>query len=62
MFTAFIIADLLVAILSFIKYGQARMQEKTGKEKQYLRIHSISLLILALAGIIYMFFMVETAT
>jgi len=62
MFTAFIIADLLVAILSLIKYGQARMQEKTGKEKQYLRIHSISLLILALAGIIYMFFMVETAT
>jgi len=62
MFTAFLIADLFVAILSFIMYGRARMQEQTAKEAVYLRVHSISLLLLVLAGIIYMFFMVETAT
>ncbi len=60
MFTVFVIADIMVGIVSFIMYGRAHMHEKTGKEKLYLRIHSVSLLLLVVAGIIYMFFMVET--
>ena len=62
MFTAFLVADIIVAVTSFIMYGRARMQEQTAEEALYLRIHSISLLLLVLAGIIYMFFMVQTAT
>jgi hypothetical protein len=61
MFAAFVIADIILSLVSVILYGRARMQEKASKEQLYLRIHSISLLILLLAGIAYMFFMVETA-
>lgn len=62
MFTAFIIIDIMIGFASFILYCRARMQENTAKEKQYLRVHSIALIALLLAGIMYMFFMVETST
>lgn len=62
MFTAFIIIDIIIGIGSFILYCRARMHENTAREKQYLRVHSIALAVLLVAGVIYMFFMVETAT
>jgi hypothetical protein len=52
----------VVAIISFILYGRARMQEKSSREKMFLNLHYGSLFFLFLLGIIYMFFMVETAT
>jgi flagellar basal body-associated protein FliL len=51
----------LVAVISFVLYGRARMQERTPQEKQYLAVHYTSLFILLLLGIVYMFFMVQTA-
>ena len=36
----------LIAIVSFILYGRARMQEQIEKEKLYLRIHYSSLFLL----------------
>lgn len=58
----FAAADLIVAAITFVLYGRARMKEETKKEKQYLLIHSVSLFLLLLAGIVYMFFMVQTET
>ncbi len=52
----------IVAIISFVLYGRARMQEQSSKEKFFLNLHYGSLFFLFLLGIIYMFFMVETAT
>ncbi|MFT3932860.1 MAG: hypothetical protein QM726_04520 [Chitinophagaceae bacterium] len=50
---------IIVAGITFILYGRARMQERELEEKFYLRIHYTTLFILLLLGIIYMFFMVE---
>ena len=52
-------ADAVLAIITFVLYGRARMQEQQQKEKLFLRIHSICLFILMLTGIVFMFFMVE---
>jgi type II secretory pathway pseudopilin PulG len=51
----------VTAVISFVLYGRARMQEKERQEKQYLSFHYTSLFILLLLGIVYMFFMVETS-
>ncbi|MEO6314176.1 MAG: hypothetical protein ABIU63_06665 [Chitinophagaceae bacterium] len=53
---------LVVAIITFILYGRARMKEQEQKEKSFLRIHYAALFVLLLLGVVYMFFMVETAS
>jgi len=54
------VITILIAIVTFVMYGRARMQEQEYNEKMYLRIHYASLFLLLLLGIVYMFFMVET--
>lgn len=56
-----IVLNALVAIASFIAYGRARMQEREADEKRWLKIHYTSLFILLAIGVVYMFFMVQTA-
>ena len=58
----FALLDAVTAIVTFVLYGRARMQEEEQKEKLYLRVHYASLFILLLLGIVFMFFMVETET
>ncbi len=59
LFVLLALLDAAVAIITFVLYGRARMQEQEQKEKQYLQIHYASLFMLLLLGIVYMFFMVE---
>ena len=54
------VITILIAFVTFVMYGRARMQEQEYNEKMYLRIHYASLFLLLLLGIVYMFFMVET--
>ena len=56
------IINIVIAITTFVLYGRARMREEEQKEKYFLRIHYISLFILLLLGIVFMFFMIETET
>jgi hypothetical protein len=56
------IIDTVIAITAFVLYGRARMREEEQKEKLFLKIHYISLFILLLIGVVFMFFMVETET
>jgi hypothetical protein len=51
---------LVIAIVTFVLYGRARMKEQEQKEKLFLKVHYACLFILLLLGIVYMFFMVET--
>ncbi len=51
----------VAAAITFVLYGRARMKEQTEKEKLFLSIHYTCLGILFLIGIVFMFFMVETA-
>jgi Mn2+/Fe2+ NRAMP family transporter len=51
----------LVAVVGFVLYGHYRMKEDEEKEKIFLHLHYAALSVLLLLGIIYMFFMVETA-
>jgi hypothetical protein len=50
----------VIAIITFILYARARMKEDD-REQYYLRIHYTSLFLVMLLGIIYLFYMVETA-
>lgn len=61
LFVLIAITDALIAIASFVMYGRARMRQQEQKEKYYLQIHYTSLFILLLLGIVFMFYMVETA-
>ena len=49
----------IVAIISFLLFGRARMREQDRLERQWLRVHAVSMTLLLLAGILYMFLMVE---
>jgi hypothetical protein len=49
-------------VAGFVLYARARMQEKEDREKLFLTIHYAALSILVVLGIVYLFFMVETAT
>ncbi len=51
----------ITAIATFILYGRARMREQEQEEKRYLRIHYTALFLVVLLGIIFLFYMVETA-
>lgn len=53
--------DAVVAITTFVLYGRARMQEQEGRENRFLKIHYITLFVLLLLGLVFMFFMVETS-
>ena len=55
------VLDAVVAITTFVLYGRARMQEQEEKEKRFLKIHYITLFMLLLLGLVFMFFMVENA-
>jgi formate hydrogenlyase subunit 3/multisubunit Na+/H+ antiporter MnhD subunit len=59
---AFAITNAVIAIVAFVLYGRARMKEQEEKEKFFLSIHYACLFLLFLAGIVFMFFMVETET
>ena len=59
---ALAILNVVVAAITFVLYGRARMNEQQQKEKLFLTIHYTSLGILFLTGIVFMFFMVETET
>ncbi|MDE3250694.1 MAG: hypothetical protein KGO82_18680 [Bacteroidota bacterium] len=56
-----IVLNVAVAAGSFIAYGRARMQEREADEKRWLKFHYTSLFILLAIGVLYMFFMVQTA-
>ena len=56
------ILNIVVAMTAFVLYGRARMKEEKQKEQSFLRIHYISLFILLLLGMVFMFFMIETET
>jgi hypothetical protein len=51
----------IVGIVSFILYGRARMKEEEERERYFLRIHYAALFLVILLGIIFLFYMVETA-
>jgi hypothetical protein len=51
----------VVAVVGFVLYGHYRMKEDEEKEKIFMRLHYIALSVLLVLGIIYIFFMVETA-
>ena len=51
----------VIGIVSFVLYGRARMKEDEQRERYFLRIHSIALFLVLLLGIVYLFYMVETA-
>jgi len=53
---------IIAAAISFVLYGRARMKEQEEQEKFYLKLHYSCLGILFAIGIVFMFFMVETAT
>jgi len=55
------IISTVAAAIAFVLYGRARMKGKTRKEKLFLNIHYTCLGILFLIGLVFMFFMVETA-
>jgi cytochrome b subunit of formate dehydrogenase len=55
------IACALVAVTGFVLYVRYRMKENEVKERIFLRIHYVALSILLLLGIVYLFYMVETA-
>lgn len=56
-----IAASGVIGIISFVLYGRARMKEDERREQYFLRIHYVALFLVLLLGIIYMFYMVETA-
>ncbi|MEP6747227.1 MAG: hypothetical protein ABJB86_05860 [Bacteroidota bacterium] len=56
------ITSLIIAAVTFVLYGRARMKEQEQSEKFFLNIHYACLFILFLVGIVYMFFMVKTET
>jgi hypothetical protein len=51
-----------IAVVTFVLYTRARMQENETKEKLFLNLHYTCLCILFLLGVLFMFFMVETET
>jgi hypothetical protein len=51
-----------IAVATFVLYTRARMKENEPKEKLFLNLHYTCLFILFLLGVVFMFFMVETAT
>ena len=51
----------VIGIISFILYARARMKEDEQRERYFLRIHYAALFLVLLLGIIYLFYMVETA-
>jgi len=53
---------MIIAVVTFVMYGRARMKEQEENEKLFLRMHYTSLFILLLLGVVYMFFMIETQT
>ncbi|MBS1566058.1 MAG: hypothetical protein JST39_16840 [Bacteroidetes bacterium] len=57
-----VIACGIIGIATFILYARARMKEDEQKEQFYLRIHYAALFIVLILGLIYLFYMVETAT
>jgi hypothetical protein len=59
---ALAVISIIIAAVTFIMYGRARMKEQEQKEKFFLKIHYTCLFILFLVGIVYMFFMVKTET
>jgi uncharacterized membrane protein len=59
---SFVLTDGLIAVASFVQYGRARMKEQPDSETWWLRIHYASMFILVVTGLIYMFYMVKTAS
>jgi hypothetical protein len=51
----------VVGIITFVLYGRARMKEDEKREKYYLRIHYTALFLVLILGIVFLFYMVETA-
>ena len=52
----------VIGIITFVLYARARMKEDEQKEQFYLRIHYAALFIVLILGVVYLFYMVETAT
>ncbi|TAH04354.1 MAG: hypothetical protein EAZ16_05475 [Sphingobacteriales bacterium] len=57
-----VIACSITAIIFFILYARARMQEREQDEKKYLSCHYIALFALFALGILYMLYMVVYTT
>lgn len=57
-----IAASGVIGIISFVLYGRARMKEDERREQYFLRIHYVALFLVLLLGIVYLFYMVETAS
>ncbi|MDX1935899.1 MAG: hypothetical protein SFU21_02215 [Flavihumibacter sp.] len=65
LYTLFILAFIgcgITAIVFFILYARARMQEREQDEKKYLSRHYTALFLLFALGILYMLFMVMYTT
>ena len=56
-----IAASGVIGIITFVLYGRARMKEDERREQYFLRIHYVALFLVLLLGIVYLFYMVETA-
>jgi len=50
-----------IGIVFFVLYVRARMKEDGERERKFLRVHYVALTLVLLLGIIYLFYMVETA-
>jgi hypothetical protein len=51
----------VIGIISFVLYARARMKEDEPREKYYLRIHYTALFIVLILGMVFLFYMVNTA-
>lgn len=51
----------VIGIVSFVLYSRARMKEDEQRERYFLRIHYTALFLVLVLGIVFLFYMVETA-